>query len=150
MANSFIVSLLLSILYVASASSQSTAPVGSPTGTPISAQEFIKVSCNVTEDPTICVDSLSPYASSIQESPRQLIYTAVNVSLVNVQSTMTLVDNLKKMKGLTFIETGLLSSCSEMFGLGETALAGSKGELDVMYKSKGPDFEQHFANAKSC
>ncbi|KAJ4822175.1 hypothetical protein Tsubulata_022711 [Turnera subulata] len=149
MANSFTVSLLLSVLYIASASSQSAAPAGSPTGTPISAQEFIKVSCNVTRDPTICVDSLSPYASSIQDSPRRLIFTAVNVSLANVQSTMTLVDDLKKMKGLTFIESGLLSSCYEMFVLSQKELATSKAQLDDMYKSKGPDFKQHFEEAKT-
>ncbi|KAJ4822174.1 hypothetical protein Tsubulata_022707 [Turnera subulata] len=149
MANSFIVSLLLSILYIASASSQSAAPVGSPAGNTTSAQEFIKVSCNVTTDPTICVDSLSPYASSIQESPRRLIFTAVNVSLANIQSTMTLVDNLKKMKGLTFIESGLLSSCAEMFVLGLRDLTTSRGQLDDMYKSKGPDFKQHFEEAKT-
>ncbi|KAJ4822186.1 hypothetical protein Tsubulata_022724 [Turnera subulata] len=87
----------------------------------------------------MCVESLSPYAPSIQESNRRFIYTAVNVIPANVQYTMTLMDNFKKMKGLTFIETGLLSSCFEMFSLNVSSLIELSGELDIMYKSKGPE-----------
>lgn len=55
---------------------------------------FIEISCSATSYPELCVESLSPYAYTIQQSRFQMGLTAMTVSLANGQSAKSFLDQL--------------------------------------------------------
>ncbi|KAI9101413.1 hypothetical protein K1719_023895 [Acacia pycnantha] len=115
-------------------------------GTPSS---FIKSSCSTTTYPSICVDSLSSYASSIQQDPHQLVQTALSLSLNTTLSTKSFVSKLNKFRGLKDRENKALRDCVEEIGDSVDRLSRSIKELKLCYKSKGPDFQWHISNVET-
>ncbi|KAJ6764507.1 PLANT INVERTASE/PECTIN METHYLESTERASE INHIBITOR SUPERFAMILY PROTEIN [Salix koriyanagi] len=144
MAKSSFVSLILSILYIAS-----TATSASTTGSSASAANFIKASCTATTYPALCVQSLSLYATSINQSPRQLIQTALAVSLDKAQSTKTFVYKLTRFNGVQPREKAAIKDCFEEIDDTVDRLAKSVKELKSMGSSKGKDFQWHTSNVQT-
>ncbi|CAN6705545.1 unnamed protein product [Malus baccata var. baccata] len=141
MANASIVLLLLLpiVYFVSTAKSSSTA---TPTN-------FIRDSCSATTYPEVCIKSLSSYASSIKQSPRQLAQAALSVSLTKAQSAKTFVTKLAKFKGLKSREYGAIKDCMEEIGDTVDRLSKSVQELKNMGKSKGQDFLWHMSNVET-
>jgi pectinesterase inhibitor-like protein len=75
--------------------------------------EFIKTSCNSTAYPTLCFNSLSIHAISIQTSPKILAHTALNVTLNEAKSTSTAMSEISKRKGLNQSEISAVKDCVE-------------------------------------
>ena len=144
MAKSSLVLLLLSILYIAG-----TATSASTTSSSASATNFIKASCTATTYPALCVQSLSLYATSINQSPRQLIQTALAVSLDKAQSTKTFVYKLTKFKGVKPREKAAIKDCFEEIDDTVDRLVKSVKELKNMGSSKGSDFQWHISNVQT-
>ncbi|KAM7499547.1 hypothetical protein LguiA_023961 [Lonicera macranthoides] len=128
--------LILSLLYIA--------------GAAVASNNFIKNSCSATRYPALCVQSLSLYANTIKESPRQLALTALNVSLSKAQSTKTFVRRLTKFKGLKRREYEAIKDCLEELGDTVDRLSKSVRELKSMgSRSRGQDFVWHMSNVET-
>lgn len=131
-------SLIVPVLFVASIATFSTA-------TPSS---FIKSSCSTTQYPSVCVESLSVYASSIQQDPQQLVQTALSLSLNTTLSTKAFVSKLNKFRGLKGRENEALRDCLEEIGDGVDRLGRSIKELKLC-RGKGQDFAWHISNVET-
>lgn len=82
--------LVLSVSYLISSELATAA------GTSKNALNFIQSSCKTTTFRSLCVDSLSVYANTIQTSPRRLVESAIAVSLEQARSTKLFVSHLRK------------------------------------------------------
>ncbi|XP_004499663.1 21 kDa protein-like [Cicer arietinum] len=109
---------------------------------------FIKSSCSTTQYPTLCVESLSTYASTIQQDPHQLVQTAISISLNKTQSTKDFVTRCKNIKGLKAREYAALHDCSEEISDSVDRLIRSLKELKIC-KIKGEDFNWHISNVET-
>ncbi|CAK7337065.1 unnamed protein product [Dovyalis caffra] len=136
--------LLLSILYFASTANSAGTTRASP-----SAANFIKASCTATTYPALCVQSLSLYATSINQSPRQLIQTALSVSLDKAQATKTFVYKLTKFKALKPREKAAIKDCLEEIDDTVDRLVKSVKELKSVGSSKGQDYQWHISNVQT-
>ncbi|KAK2385838.1 21 kDa protein [Trifolium repens] len=115
------------------------------TSTPAS---FIKSSCSTTSYPTLCVESLSSYASTIQQDPHQLVQTALSLSLNKTQSTKTFVVKCKSFKNLKPREYAALHDCVEEITDSVDRLSRSLKELKLC-KISGQDFNWHISNVET-
>ncbi|KAK7401451.1 hypothetical protein VNO78_12944 [Psophocarpus tetragonolobus] len=126
--------LLLSTLYIA-------CTVATPTN-------FIKSSCSRTQYPALCVESLSVYASIIQQDPHQLVQTALTLSLNRTESTKAFVTKCNKFRGLKPREYAALKDCAEEISDSVDRLSRSLKELKLC-KLKGEDFNWHISNVET-
>ncbi|KAL3838654.1 hypothetical protein ACJIZ3_023245 [Penstemon smallii] len=110
---------------------------------------FIRASCRATTYPTVCVQSLSTYASAIQKNPRQLITTALTVSVDRAQSTKTFVTKLTKFRGLKPREYAALKDCLEEVSDSAERLSNSVRELKSVGRARGPEFIWHMSNLQT-
>ncbi|XWS36939.1 hypothetical protein CRYUN_Cryun19dG0000700 [Craigia yunnanensis] len=142
MARTSPVLLLLSLLYIA-------CEARSPTAASYRASNFIKTSCSATKYPALCVQSLAAFATSVQQSPRQLAQTALSVSLARAQSTQAFVSKMKKFKGLKKREYEAIKDCIEEISDSVDRLSKSVQELKHMGQAKGEDFLWHVSNVET-
>ncbi|CAK9318357.1 unnamed protein product [Citrullus colocynthis] len=129
--------LLLSILTIAAAARNS------------GASNFIKSKCSAATYPDLCVQSLSNFASTIQQNPRQLVQTALIVSLSRAQSARSFVWKLTKFSGLKPREHAALKDCMEEVGDTVDRLNKSVEELKRVSGSKKKDFLWHISNVET-
>ncbi|XP_010264194.1 PREDICTED: 21 kDa protein-like [Nelumbo nucifera] len=108
--------------------------------------EFIKNSCRRTLYPQVCVESLSAYASTIQESPKLLAQVALSVSLKSARSTEKLVLNLSKVNDIRPREAAALMDCVETMG---DCVEELRQSLQEMKHLGGPDFALKLSNIKT-
>lgn len=113
------------------------------------ATNFIKASCRATTYPVVCVQSLSVYAPTIQRSPRQLVQTALSVSLERAQSTQTFVVRLTKFRGLKPKERAAIKDCLEEMSDNVDRLSKSIKELKSMGQERGKEFIWHMSNVET-
>ncbi|OIV95495.1 hypothetical protein TanjilG_23226 [Lupinus angustifolius] len=116
--------------------------------TPSPPSNFIKSSCSITTYPTLCVQSLSLYATTIQKDPHQLVQTALSVSFNKTQSTKSFVTKCLKFKGLKAREYAALHDCVEEISDSVDRLSRSIKELKLC-KVKGEDFRWHISNVET-
>ncbi|XP_058721951.1 21 kDa protein-like [Vicia villosa] len=129
----FLLVLLISLLSIATSST--------PTN-------FIKSSCSTTQYPTLCVESLSIYASKIQQDPHQLVQTALSLSLNRTQTTKAFVRKCKYFKNLKPRVYGAIHDCVEVMSDGVDRLSSSLEELKLC-KINGQDFNWHISNVET-
>ncbi|XP_047325015.1 pectinesterase inhibitor 11-like [Impatiens glandulifera] len=112
---------------------------------------FIQVSCRATTYPTVCVQSLAGYASTIQKSHRKLAHTALSVSLEQAQSTRAFVNKLTKFKGLKSKEIEAIQDCLEEMNDSVDRISQSVQELKTIGSSRGQsqDFFWHMSNVQT-
>ncbi|XP_054812813.1 21 kDa protein-like [Prosopis cineraria] len=110
---------------------------------------FLKSSCSTTTYPSVCVESLSAYASTIQQDPHQLVQTSLSLSLNTTLSTKAFVAKLNKFRGLKSKENQALHDCLEEIGDSVDRLSRSIKELKLCVKSKGQDFAWHISNVET-
>lgn len=113
------------------------------------AANFIKVSCRATSFPAVCVQSLSAYATEIQQSPRQLAQTALSVSLARAQSANAFVLKMTKLKGLKAREYAAIKDCLDEMSDTVDRLSRSFQELKHIGQAKGQDFLWHMSNVQT-
>ncbi|KAL2527080.1 Plant invertase/pectin methylesterase inhibitor superfamily protein [Abeliophyllum distichum] len=135
--------IFLSLFYVPTKIESTKVAATSP------ATNFIKASCSATTYPILCVKSLSVYASSIQRNPRQLVETALTVSLERAQSTKTFVARLTKFKGLKPRERAAIKDCFEEMSDNVDRLSMSIKELKSMGQARGKEFIWHMSNIET-
>ncbi|KAL2248588.1 UNVERIFIED_CONTAM: hypothetical protein Sindi_2332500 [Sesamum indicum] len=113
------------------------------------ASSFIRTSCKATTYPAVCVESLSAYASTIHKSPRQLVMTALSVSVKRAESTKAFVAKLTKFHGLKPRERSALKDCLEEVSDSVDRLSKSVRELKKMGRARGPEFAWHMSNLQT-
>lgn len=113
------------------------------------ATSFIRAQCRRTTYPSLCVESLSTYAATIQRSPKQLAQTALSVSLDRAQSTRAFVTKLSKFRGLRGREYAALRDCLEEMADSVDRLSSSVQELKNMGRARGPELLWHISNAQT-
>ncbi|XP_010515044.1 PREDICTED: 21 kDa protein-like [Camelina sativa] len=111
---------------------------------------FVQSSCKATTYPTVCVNSLSSYANSIQTSPRRLAETALTVTVSQAQSTKLFVSRLARFKGLRKREVQAIRDCLEEINDTVDRLTKSIQEMKMCGSAKGRDqFWFHMSNAQT-
>ncbi|KAL0304145.1 UNVERIFIED_CONTAM: hypothetical protein Sradi_6282600 [Sesamum radiatum] len=137
----------LSFLLVLSTTEFATAAAGVAATNP--AASFIRTSCRATTYPAVCVQSLSTYATVIQKSPKQLVTTALSVSVDRAQSTKTFVSKLTKFRGLKPREYAAIKDCLEEVSDSVDRLSKSVQELMKLGRAGGPEYIWHLSNLQT-
>ncbi|CAL9087443.1 unnamed protein product [Musa textilis] len=78
--------------------------------------DFIVSSCQATTFRCLCVDSLSPYASVIRDSPMELARSALSVSLSGARSAAAAVSKLAAEETLAPREAAAVRDCMSTTG----------------------------------
>ncbi|KAL3645218.1 hypothetical protein CASFOL_010398 [Castilleja foliolosa] len=123
------------------------APSGGESAAP--AASFITNSCRATTYPSVCVQSLSSYASTIQKSPKQLVITALSVSVERAQSTKSFVRKLTKFRGLKPREYAAIKDCYDQISDSVGRLSDSARELKTLGRAGKTDFLWHMSNMQT-
>ncbi|KAJ0964221.1 hypothetical protein J5N97_029343 [Dioscorea zingiberensis] len=132
--------LLLLLLFIASGEL-----IISSTATPT---DFIRTSCNATRYPTLCIQSLSSYATAVRRDPRQLARAALNVSAEHARAASAFVSRVaangsKSLKGR---EAGAVKDCVENMADSEEQLRRSVKEMGRMGSG---EFAWHVSNVQT-
>ncbi|KDP22408.1 hypothetical protein JCGZ_26239 [Jatropha curcas] len=109
--------------------------------------DFIKSSCLVTRYPDLCYQTLSAYATSIQDNnPTQLANAALNVTLKSAEATSNMVSKMLKAHNLMPKEAAAIKDCVETM---RDSVDEIKQSLLVMSDLEGPDFEMKMSNIQT-
>lgn len=110
---------------------------------------FIRSKCRATTYPSLCVQSLSNYATTIRTNPKQLAQTALSVSLQRALSTRDFVTKLNKFKGLKAKEYAALRDCLEEASDSVDRLSKSVAELKNINRARGEQLLWHISNVET-
>ncbi|KAA8522273.1 hypothetical protein F0562_012946 [Nyssa sinensis] len=116
---------------------------------PAVATDFIETSCQATHYPSLCVECLSSYASTIQQSDQQLAQAALSVSLARARSAATFVSSMAKASGIKPTESQAVQDCIVNMGDTVNQLRRSIQEIGNMGKVAGQDFVWHVNNVQT-
>ncbi|KAK9698709.1 hypothetical protein RND81_08G125200 [Saponaria officinalis] len=113
-------------------------------------KQFIKTSCHVTQYPKLCYHTLSPFATKINRSDRQLVLTALALSLGRARSAAQYVAQTQKFKGMKHREFEAVKDCIDTMGDSVDQLTRSFIELGHMGRvNDGEDFMWHISNVQT-
>lgn len=127
-----------------------SAAAATTTRDPAQATSFIKDSCRATQYPLLCVQCLSAYASTIQQSEHQIAQAALSVSLARAQSTTAFVSKLTKVAGIKPRVHQAVKDCIDNMVNTVDQLSRSVKELGQMGRSvRGQDFMWHASNVQT-
>ncbi|XP_059281853.1 pectinesterase inhibitor 4-like [Lycium ferocissimum] len=107
---------------------------------------FIKSKCNITTYRTICLNTLLPYASSVQSNPIKLCDTALDIAIDGTRNASNMVSELGKKKGITKYEAAAIKDC---IGDLKDAVYELKETLGAMDHLNDPDKDFQWDNAKT-
>ncbi|GAV64870.1 PMEI domain-containing protein [Cephalotus follicularis] len=91
--------------------------------------EFIKKSCSSTSYPMLCFSTLSRHANLIQNSPKILAHTALNVTLFTAKSVSNMMITMSHRHGMKPREMGAMKDCVEELSASTDALRRSLDEF---------------------
>ncbi|GMH19700.1 hypothetical protein Nepgr_021541 [Nepenthes gracilis] len=148
MAKPTILLLFLSIFCIANAT-LAAATAAAAAKVTSSSLSFIKDKCNTTQYVNLCVQSLSPYASQIGQSSRELTRVALNVSLVQAESTMAFLRKVRKIKGLRPRELAAVKDCVDEMGDTVDELSESARELKRAGGARPKEFRWRMSNVQT-
>ncbi|KAK4350749.1 hypothetical protein RND71_030062 [Anisodus tanguticus] len=106
---------------------------------------FVKTKCNVTTYPSLCLKTLTPYASSVKINSTKLCIVALNVAIKGARDASVIVSNLKKQKGISRYEAAAIRDCIEDVNDGVYEL---KLAVEAMGHLGDKDKEFQLSNAK--
>lgn len=116
---------------------------------PSSKPDFISTCCKDTQYPQLCIQSLSGYASQIQQSQQQLAQTALKVSLDKAKSALAFVNSMEKTRGMKPREAQAVKDCIATMSDSVDKLSQSINELGQTGKSPSQDFSWHMSNCQT-
>ncbi|XP_056174087.1 21 kDa protein-like [Syzygium oleosum] len=114
--------------------------------------DFIKSSCRSTRYQALCVQCLSGYAASVQQDPRQLARTALQVSLDRARATSSYVGQLSRFQGITPRESQAVRDCVQNVGDSVSWLSQSIDELGQMASqaaTAAEAYDWHMSNVQT-
>ncbi|KAL3834601.1 hypothetical protein ACJIZ3_009337 [Penstemon smallii] len=107
---------------------------------------FIKKSCYTTTYPSLCVKTLTPYASVVKTNSLKLCNTALNVAIQTTNNCSATVSKLTSQKGITRPEAHVIKDC---IGELKDAVYELKQTVNAMKHLGDGDREFQWANAKT-
>ncbi|CAN6712657.1 unnamed protein product [Malus baccata var. baccata] len=110
--------------------------------------QYIRTSCNVTNYPRLCYNSLSIYAGKIKTNRKALAHTALNVTIAATQETSVIMRRLLKIDGLKPIEAAAALDCMEEIGDAVDELQNSIDELSHVVR--GSNFYAALTDEDTC
>lgn len=111
--------------------------------------DFVKTSCKTTLHPTLCINSLSTYAVSIQGNDERLAKAAIAISLNNAKSAAMYVSKLSGTANIKPRESQALKDCVNSMTGCVASLTQSVQELGKMAQFKARDFDWHMNNVQT-
>nr|DAD32923.1 TPA_asm: hypothetical protein HUJ06_011774 [Nelumbo nucifera] len=108
--------------------------------------DFIRTSCGVATYPQLCYTSPSSFASSVQDSPRRLAQTALNISITS-ESTSALVSKLSQRRDRKTREAATVKDCVDQ--IGNSYIDELKQSLEQLQKLQGPGIDFKMSNIKT-
>lgn len=112
--------------------------------------DYIFASCKATRYPALCVQSLSAYASAIQQNEQHLAQTALSVSLSRAKSAAAFVAKMTRVRGIKPRELLAVKDCIENMKDSVDRLGKSIKELGHMGRDVvGQDFMWHLSNVQT-
>ncbi|XP_043691634.1 pectinesterase inhibitor 9-like [Telopea speciosissima] len=138
--------LLLSILCLAAGTAESAGVRNRS-----SSIEYIKSSCSTTRYPTLCVQTLSPYANKIQpNNALQLAQAALSVSLSKSRSASSYVSKMSRLKSLKAREYQAMKDCVDNMSDSVDRLSRSIKEMgQTSQTTSQSDFSWHMSNVQT-
>ncbi|KAI4364863.1 hypothetical protein MLD38_020899 [Melastoma candidum] len=112
----------------------------------VASQDFITESCQTTEYPTLCVQSLTPYAPSIQQNEILLAKTALELSLENSHGATSFVSQMTQTPGIGPRQSQAVRDCLHNVADSVNQLRQSIDELGQMGSG---DFAWHMSNVQT-
>lgn len=112
----------------------------------ISNSNFIESKCNITTYPSLCLNTLLPYASSIQTDPIKLCDTALDIAIDGTRNASHMVSKLGKNKGISKYEAAVIKDC---IGDLKDAVYELKETLGTMDNLNDTDKDFQWDNAKT-
>ncbi|KAL4574882.1 hypothetical protein LXL04_021722 [Taraxacum kok-saghyz] len=143
MANHRLTLFILAVFFLAG-----TTTAGTASGE-TSSSKFITSSCTNTTYPTLCIQSLSPYAETIKRNPAQLAQFALIVTLNHSESAGVFLHKLTESKGLNSRERSAVGDCLEEVNDSLDRVKNSIGELKNVDRVKGREFILHMSNVQT-
>ncbi|KAJ8552781.1 hypothetical protein K7X08_020174 [Anisodus acutangulus] len=139
-------SLMLPLLAVLLFISQTQPIARAAKSSPLAYTNFVKTKCNITTYPSLCLKTLTPYASSVKTNSTKLCVAALNVAIKGARDAFVIVLNLKKQKGISLYEAAAIKDCIEDVkdGVYELKLA-----VEAMGHLGDEDKEFQLSNAKT-
>ncbi|KAK1327142.1 hypothetical protein QJS10_CPA01g02693 [Acorus calamus] len=137
-----VLTLTLSLFFYLLSSTASPSPSSAPS-------DFIKRSCGSTRYPTLCVQSLSPYAPAIRDNPKHLAQAALAVSIKRARSAHAFVTRLSRAKGVRSREAGAVRDCVENMSDTVDRLTSSYRELGHAGRPESAEFPWHISNVQT-
>ncbi|TMW97289.1 hypothetical protein EJD97_005849 [Solanum chilense] len=107
---------------------------------------YIKSKCNITTYPSLCLNTLLPYASYVQTNPIKLCDTALDIAIGSAKNTSHMVSELGKNKGITKYETAAIKDCISDL---KDAVYELKETLGAMNHLNDTDKDFQWDNAKT-
>ncbi|WOH12157.1 hypothetical protein DCAR_0831656 [Daucus carota subsp. sativus] len=135
--------VLFSFHFVTNNAAGSAVAVNSKNG----ATNFIRLSCRATLYPVLCFQSLSMYATKIQQNERHLAEAALSVSLAKARFTAMFVSKLTKVSGIRPREFRAVKDCIENMGDTVDQLSRSMKEMSRIRGNQ--DFMWHMSNVQT-
>ncbi|GMH09504.1 hypothetical protein Nepgr_011345 [Nepenthes gracilis] len=113
------------------------------------ATDFIRASCRATLYPSLCLHSLSAYATEIRQSERRIALVALAVSLARARSAAMFVSGFSRAKGIKHREFEAVKDCVENMGDSVGELSESVRELGHTGGAGGQNFMWHMSNVQT-
>ncbi|KAM3340561.1 pectinesterase inhibitor 4 [Capsicum galapagoense] len=107
---------------------------------------FVRKKCSITTYPSLCLNKLMPYASSVKANFTKLCKEALNVATKGARDASIIVSNLKKQKGISKYEAAAIKDCIEDV---KDAMYEFKRAIEAMGHLGDGDKEFQLSNAKT-
>lgn len=109
--------------------------------------DYIRNRCRVTTYPSLCIKTLTPYASSIKTNPLYLCNVALTIAIQGAKNASTSVKNLVSQKqGITRSEAAIIKEC---IGDIKDVIYELKDAMNAMAHLGDPDRDFQWSNAKT-
>lgn len=105
------------------------------------ATDFIRSSCGSTRYPDVCFSSLSGYAGAVQESPAQLAFVAVSVSLNTTRAAVSYLKELARTASVPRPVASPLRDCGSVLRDAVDEMVGSVSQMRRVPKAGGGDVD---------
>lgn len=112
-------------------------------------QNFIESSCKATTYPDLCIKSLTPSATTIQNSPHQMAVIALEVSLNRTKLAQTFMHQLIKFKGLLAKQQAAIKDCADEVKDSLDRVNNSYSEMKSLDQATGEEFMWHMSNVET-
>ncbi|KAL9229297.1 hypothetical protein vseg_004781 [Gypsophila vaccaria] len=125
-------------------------PASAPGPTP-DPSEFILSNCNATLYSSLCITSLSRYATYIHHNPAHLARIAIGVSLVRAQHVLAGISNITSQADLGFDQqaTSAVHDCATLLGQTVDQMRVSLKEMSQLGASGGAGVSFHISNVQT-